>query len=140
MAVPQLTGFVLKEDNDPLISESPSPIPTLDTKPSVRFEVEHVLEEEPVLESTGGHLSLSPLDVSSGEHTFGYRTLDAAPTSAYYKDSMQSVSERRPTLKDLMEGGRQAQEIGIDDSKVCSLYVVIDGVLLHVEYRHTRGY
>jgi hypothetical protein len=105
MAAPQLTAFVLKEESDPLISQSPSPAPTLESKPSVRFEVEHVLEEEPPEESVDG-FSPSVHEISMGDHTFGYRTLDAAPSSSHYKESLQNESGRRPTIRDLMEGER----------------------------------
>ena len=119
MAAPQLTSFVLKGENDPLISQSPSPVPVPvpDSKSSVRFEVEHVFEEETTVDSVDG-LSPSVQDVSMGEHTFGYRTLDAAPTSAYYKDSLQPESERRPTIRDLMEGERRMPGEELEDSKV----------------------
>ena len=76
---------------------------------TVRFEVDVVDEEgegeaEPEREGEGATLSDS--SVTMGNHTFGYRTLDAAPNTDHYCDTPEKEGERRPTLMDLLAGGR----------------------------------
>lgn len=76
---------------------------------TVRFEVDVVDEEgegeaEPEREGEGATFSDS--SVTMANHTFGYRTLDAAPNTDYYCDTHEKEGERRPTLMDLLAGGR----------------------------------
>ena len=76
---------------------------------TVRFEVDVVDEEgegeaEPEREEEGAAFNDS--SVTMGNHTFGYRTLDAAPNTDHYSDTHEKEGERRPTLMDLLAGGR----------------------------------
>ena len=78
---------------------------------TVRFEVDVVDEEgegeaEPEREGDGEGATLSDSSVTMGNHTFGYRTLDAAPNTDHYCDTPEKEGERRPTLMDLLAGGR----------------------------------
>ena len=76
---------------------------------TVRFEVDVVDEEVEAGhegEGEGEGAIFSDTSVNMANHTFGYRTLDAAPNTDHYCDTQEMEGERRPTLMDLLAGGR----------------------------------
>lgn len=115
MAELQDYKWLSRGDDASLISHTPSPVggelcQPNPSKSAVRFEVDVVEEEgmeaEPEGQGDGEGATLNESTVTMGDHTFGYRTLDAAPSKDHYSDTQEMEGERRPTLMDLLAGGR----------------------------------
>ena len=113
MAEPKDHKWISRGDDPSFKSGPPSPpgselsFSTHSQSGGVRFEVDVVDEEvdaEPEVEREGATLNDS--SVTMGNHTFGYRTLDAAPNTDHYCETQAMEGERRPTLMDLLAGGR----------------------------------
>ena len=113
MAELQDYRWLSRGDDASLISHTPSPVGSElshanPSKSTVRFEVDVVdeMEAEPAGHGEGEGATLNESSITVGDHTFGYRTLDAAPITDHYRDTQGMEGERRPTLKDLLAGGR----------------------------------
>ena len=108
MATPELKSYLIKSE-DSLPTQSPSPdLPgeTAKSRAAVRFEIEHIDENQVDPGDARDGPGEEGLDSTVREHTFGYHTLDAAPQTAHYRSTGDEGSEKRPSLKDLMAGGK----------------------------------